>query len=114
MRTLALPLSHGRFVLEHIDTGYDKPYEIIGVRKDGSTFVCSIVGKPYKYKDRILRVATFRDITDRKRAEERLRFEEQRFRAFTEHSLDIIVIMNREGVITYINPAIERTLGFKT
>ena len=48
-----------------------------------------------------------------KQAEEKLRHEEQRFRAFIEHSSDIIVIMNREGIITYVNPAVERVLGFK-
>jgi PAS domain S-box-containing protein len=46
-------------------------------------------------------------------AEKRLRFEEQQFRAFVEHSLDIIVILNPEGIVTYINPAIEKALGFK-
>jgi len=48
-----------------------------------------------------------------KQTEEKLRHEEQRFRAFIEHSSDIIVIMNREGIITYVNPAVERVLGFK-
>ena len=46
-------------------------------------------------------------------AEKRLRFEEQQFRALVEHSLDIIVILNLEGIVTYINPAIERVLGYK-
>ena len=54
-----------------------------------------------------------RDITDRKRAEKKLRDEEQRFRAFVEHSSDMIVLVNLEGVITYVNPAIESILGFK-
>ena len=41
------------------------------------------------------------------------KIEEQRFRAFVEHSSDIIVLLNLEGIITYINPAVERVLGFK-
>ena len=45
--------------------------------------------------------------------EEKLRHEEQRFRALAEHSSDIIVIVNRKGIITYINPAVEKVLGFK-
>jgi diguanylate cyclase (GGDEF)-like protein/PAS domain S-box-containing protein len=49
----------------------------------------------------------------RKWAEEKLKLEEQRFRAFIENSSDIIVLMNREGVIGYINPAVETVLGFK-
>ncbi|HUN53583.1 MAG TPA: PAS domain S-box protein [Smithella sp.] len=98
---------------EHLSRESDVPYEGIGVKKDGSTFICSCVGKPFKYKDRMLRAAIFRDNTERKRIEDKLRFEELRFRALAEHSLDIIILMNREGIITYVNPAIERTLGFK-
>jgi PAS domain S-box-containing protein len=48
-----------------------------------------------------------------KRTEEKLRHEEQLFRAFVEHSSDIFVLLNLEGIITYINPAVERVLGFK-
>src|SRR5208337_1132292 len=36
-----------------------------------------------------------------------------RFRAFVEHASDMIVLVNPEGVITYVNPAIESVLGFK-
>jgi diguanylate cyclase (GGDEF)-like protein/PAS domain S-box-containing protein len=54
-----------------------------------------------------------RDITERKHMEEKLRFEERRFRAFVEHSPDMIVIVNLEGRIAYVNPAIENVLGYK-
>ena len=54
-----------------------------------------------------------RDITDRKLAEEKLYKEEQRFRALIEHSSDIIVVLDPQATITYINPAIEHFLGFK-
>ncbi|MGA2781303.1 MAG: PAS domain S-box protein [Smithella sp.] len=53
------------------------------------------------------------NVNRRERTEEELRQEEQRFRAFVEHSSDIIVLLNLEGIITYINPAVERVLGFK-
>jgi PAS domain S-box-containing protein len=49
----------------------------------------------------------------KEQTEERLRFDDQRFRAIAEHSLDIIVILTLEGIVTYINPAIEKALGFK-
>lgn len=54
-----------------------------------------------------------RDITERKQAEEKLRYEEHRFRTLAEQSSDIIVIVNPEGIITYENQTIERALGFK-
>lgn len=38
---------------------------------------------------------------------------EELFPALVEHSSDIIVTMNREGIITYINPAVEKILGFR-
>jgi PAS domain S-box-containing protein/putative nucleotidyltransferase with HDIG domain len=53
------------------------------------------------------------NVNRRERTEEKLYQEEQGFRAFVEHSSDIIVIVNREGIITYINPAVEIVLGFK-
>ena len=54
-----------------------------------------------------------RDITERRLMEDKLRYEEERFRALIEHSSDIIVVVNRQEDITYINPAIERVLGFR-
>lgn len=59
-------------IMRKIAIGYEKPYEGIGVRKDGSTFVCELVGRPYEFEGRTLRVAAFRDITERKQAEETL------------------------------------------
>jgi len=44
---------------------------------------------------------------------DKLRYNEQHFRSFVENSPDIVVLMNLEGIITYINPAVEKVLGFK-
>ena len=109
---LATPESW-KVIQKHISRKYDRPYEGVGIRKDGSTFICSLVGKPYKYKGRTLRLSTFNDITERKRVEDELRQEEQRFKALAEQSSDIIVFVNREGFVTYENPAVEKLLGLK-
>jgi PAS domain S-box-containing protein len=50
------------------------------------------------------------DITERKQIEEKLHDEEQRFRSFAEQSSDIILLVNKKGLITYLNPAV-RILG---
>jgi PAS domain S-box-containing protein len=47
-----------------------------------------------------------RDITEHKQIEEKLCEEEQRFRTLAEQSSDIIILVNREGIITYANPKI--------
>ena len=48
----------------------------------------------------------------RKKAKEKLHHKEELFRAFVEHSSDIIVLLNLEGTIIYINPAVQQVLGF--
>jgi len=53
------------------------------------------------------------DIDERKRADEKLKLEQQRFKSLTESFSDIIFVLNTEGIITYVNPAIEKVLGYK-
>ena len=56
--------------------------------------------------------AIARDITERKKAEDKLRYEEHLFRTLAEQSSDVIILVNREMMITYENPAIEKVLGY--
>ena len=79
-----------KVILKHIDAGYDKQYEVVGVRKDGSTFECFVVGKLYKYKDRTIRIAIFRDVTERRRTERILRRNKERLRGITQNLPGII------------------------
>jgi PAS domain S-box-containing protein len=58
-------------------------------------------------------IGIVRDITERKNAEEKLSFEGQRFQALADHSLDIIILMNTQGGVTYINPSVEKVLGYR-
>lgn len=51
----------------------DIPFESIGLRKDKTTFPVEIQSRNVNYKGETLRVATFRDISERKKAEEELR-----------------------------------------
>jgi PAS domain S-box-containing protein len=60
------------FVRQSIISGSEKPFEAIGLRKDGSTFPGEVCGKAIPYRGRMVTVAAIRDITDRKRAEEAL------------------------------------------
>jgi PAS domain S-box-containing protein len=71
-------------ILANIKANYDKPYEVVGVRKDGSAFDIQLVGKPHEYQGKALRVVTFRDVTELKRTEESLRKREALFRATIE------------------------------
>jgi PAS domain S-box-containing protein len=58
------------FVLSKIISMDERPYEVVGVRKDGSTFDVEIQGKKHIYEGLAVRVAAVRDITERKEAEQ--------------------------------------------
>ena len=60
-------------VMERIVKGYDKPYTVYGLRKDGSTYPLEIQGKNTHFYGRTVRVTEFRDITERYRMEDELR-----------------------------------------
>jgi diguanylate cyclase (GGDEF)-like protein/PAS domain S-box-containing protein len=57
-------------------------------------------------------VVNFRDITERKLAEEALRESESRMRAITDSAHNAMLMMDPEGRISYWNPAAERILGY--
>ena len=59
-------------VKDNIRRGYEQPYQVVGLRKDGSRYPVSIRGTIIPYKGRKVRVTEFRDITEYKRLEEAL------------------------------------------
>lgn len=65
-------------------------------------------GKPIGY------LISLRDITGRKRAEEKLAESETRYRQLVENTSDIIYSMTAGGVFTFVSPAWTRILGHAT
>ncbi len=58
----------------HIRSGSEERDELFAKRKYGSIFPVEIQGKSLPYEGRMLRITAIRDITERKEAEERIRY----------------------------------------
>ncbi len=57
-------------------------------------------------------IAYFADITDRKRAESEMRRRAEHFHTLIDRTQDIVAVVDADSTIQYLNPAVERSLGF--
>jgi diguanylate cyclase (GGDEF)-like protein/PAS domain S-box-containing protein len=58
-------------------------------------------------------VSQIQDVTERKKVEKRIIESEERFRSLVQNSSDIITILEADGTVRYVSPAVERVMGFK-
>jgi len=79
--------------------------ELYGLRSTGEEFPVEISLSPLRTPEGTLVMSAIRDITDRKKAE-------QKFRALLESAPDAMVIVNRDGEIVLINSQTERLFGY--
>jgi diguanylate cyclase (GGDEF)-like protein/PAS domain S-box-containing protein len=101
-------------ILRNISQGYERPYEGTGVRKDGSTFPCQLHGKPYDQQGRRLRVATFRDLTELRAAEDARRLSEEAYRTLV-HNVQVGIYRSEPrlpGRLLQANPAMAAMFGY--
>lgn len=78
-------------------------FEWINRRRDGTTFISEISLNRIDLEGDTLLQVNVRDITDRKRAEERLTASEQKYRELVELANSIILRWDSNGIITFMN-----------
>jgi len=96
----------------NVASGYEEPYEIVGIRKDGSTFPLELVGKACHYQGKEVRVSAFKDLTEHKKAEEALERSERYYRSLIRNAPDMITIYNPDGTIRWGSRSAGLTTGY--
>jgi anti-anti-sigma factor len=104
---LIAPESH-ETVRQHLAMEYALPYEIALQPYDRPVFPVEVTAQNIRYQGRMLRVATVRDISERKQNEEQMRV----LSALVENALDGVALSSLDGIITYANPAFQQMTGY--
>ncbi|MGE4193605.1 MAG: PAS domain S-box protein [Pseudodesulfovibrio sp.] len=98
-------------VMDNILAGYEKPYEVMGLRRNGEEYPLRLEARNIPYKGKAVRVVEFRDITERKRAEAELRDSEQRHRVIIENSPLGMIRFSEQGIILDCNDRFVEMMG---
>ncbi len=100
-------------VTKNILSGFGQPYEAEGVRKDGTIFPLYIHGKNVPNRGRIVRSVEYRDLTEKKLAEETLQQNYIQLKAIYNTLPVIIWSLDEKGIFTLSEGKELHTLGLE-
>jgi len=115
-----------KILKEKIMSTQEAQYDLVGLGKDGRRIPVEIRSKTIPYHGKTVRVAEFRDISDRKKYEEALRKSRVRYRelykeahqaeelyqSLLDSSPDAIVLLDTDQTVQYINSAFTQLFGW--
>jgi PAS domain S-box-containing protein len=88
------------------------PYEVEALTRDGEKIPAEVNAVRIEYEGKPAALVIFRELRERKKAEEALRESEERYRNIFELSPDSIVTVDTQGVITSCNATATKMLGY--
>lgn len=98
---------------QKIEEGNEKPYEVFAIKKDGTKFEAEVQGRGLMYKENLVRINAFRDITQRKKAENELKQSQMFKKRLVNSSPDLIYVFDIvENANIYSNEGIMHILGY--
>lgn len=100
------------FVRSKADSHYQGAYEVMSLKKDGTSFPVEVHARDISYQGKLVRAAAVRDLTERKRAEEEIKEREEFLAAIVENIPDVMIVKDAESLeIIRVNKAAEDLLG---
>jgi PAS domain S-box-containing protein len=86
--------------------------EVVGQRKDGSTFPMDLSVAEAKQEEGFIFVGIIHDLTERERVERVMRESAARLRAVVDTAVDGVILIDARGNIMMFNPACERLFKY--
>lgn len=102
-----------QMVMDNMLSGTEKPYEATALRKDGTTFPCMLQGRMMQYKNKVVRVTSLTDITERKLSEYALAESESMFSQFMDYLPGVAFLKDHDGRLIFTNKYMIDVLGAK-
>lgn len=91
--------------------GKVEDYKVELICKNGNTLLFFVRGAHIQFMGREGTLVVFTDITEKEKADERIRESEAQFRALWENSLDGMRLVNEEGITQLVNDSYCRMIG---
>ncbi|MBN2892547.1 MAG: PAS domain S-box protein [Bacteroidales bacterium] len=101
--------NYREFVMKQISSGYEKPYEAYGIKKNGYIYPLRLEARNIPFQGKQVRVVEFRDLTEQKELEH----EKISFLDIIEKSSNEIFTFNKDSLkFKYVNKGAIENIGY--